>query len=346
MAVTIKDIAKRANVATSTVSRVIQDSPKISEATKARVRKEMKALGYEPNFSAQSLANKMTQSIGIIMPDAEIAIFQNPFFLESIRGISELANEKNFTMAIVTARTDEELLDRVKMMTRANRVDGFIVLYSKSEDPVIDYFHNEKIPYTVIGKPQQYVNETTHVDNDNFQAGKDVTQYLIELGHEYIAYVGADVSRTVHKERVRGYQRALQDSGLFTDEQYILDPCFTKEDLDLLFKLPNRPTALIVGDDMYALPLQTMLSQLGFSLPEACSLVSFNNLRFTEMLNPPLTSVDIDIFTLGYQAAKSLIEKILDPKEMTKHIIVPHRIVERASSQRRTMENTAVEGIS
>ncbi|WP_454190181.1 LacI family DNA-binding transcriptional regulator [Paenibacillus sp. Marseille-Q7038] len=346
MAVTIKDIAKRANVATSTVSRVIQDSPKISEATKARVRKEMKALGYEPNFSAQSLANKMTQSIGIIMPDADVAIFQNPFFLESIRGISDLANEKNFTIAIVTARTDEELLDRVKMMTRANRVDGFIVLYSKSEDPVVDYFHNEKIPYTVIGKPQQYVNETTHVDNDNFQAGKDVTNYLIELGHKYIAYVGADVNRTVHKERVRGYREALLDSGLLADETYVLDSSFTKADLDSLFKMPNRPTALIVVDDMHALPLQTMLSQLGFSLPEACSLVSFNNLRIAEMLNPPLTSVDIDIFTLGYQAAKSLIEKILDPKEMTKHIIVPHRIIERASSQRRTMKNTTVEGFS
>ncbi|WP_211746650.1 LacI family DNA-binding transcriptional regulator [Paenibacillus sp. Marseille-Q4541] len=334
MAVTIKDIAKRANVATSTVSRVIQDSPKISEATKARVRKEMKALGYEPNFSAQSLANKMTQSIGIIMPEADVAVFQNPFFLESIRGISDLANEKNFTMAIVTARTDEELLVRVKMMTRANRVDGFIVLYSKPEDPVIDYFHNEKIPYTVIGKPQQYVSETTHVDNDNFQAGKDVAQYLIQLGHDSIAYVGADVSRTVHKERVRGYQAALEEANISVDETFILDPNFSITDLESLFHRSIPPTALIVGDDMHALPLQTMLSQLGFSLPEACSLVSFNNLSLAEMLNPPLTSVDIDIFKLGYQAAKSLIEKILDPKEMTKHIIVPHRIVERASSIR------------
>lgn len=338
MAVTIKDIARRANVATSTVSRVIQDSPKISEATKARVRKEMKALGYVPNFSAQSLANKMTQSIGIIMPEADVAIFQNPFFLEGIRGISELANERNFAMSIVTARTDEELLERVKMMTKTNRVDGFIVLYSKPEDPVIDYFYNEKIPYTVIGKPQQYVSETTHVDNDNFQAGKDVTEYLLELGHEYIAYVGADTSRTVHKERVRGYQSALEEANILFDDKFIVNPEFTTNDLHLLFKLPNRPTALIVGDDMHALSLQTMLSQMGFSLPEACSLVSFNNLRFAEMLNPPLTSVDIDIFTLGYQAAKSLIEKILDPKEMTKHIIVPHRIVERASSQRRTVE--------
>lgn len=338
MAVTIKDIARRANVATSTVSRVIQDSPKISEATKARVRKEMKALGYVPNFSAQSLANKMTQSIGIIMPEADVAVFQNPFFLESIRGISDLANEKNFTMAIVTASTDEELLERVKMMTRTNRVDGFIVLYSKSEDPVIDYFHNEKIPYTVIGKPQQYVSETTHVDNDNFQAGKDVTQYLMQLGHEYIAYVGVDISRTVHKERVRGYKKALDEANISVDDRYIVNPEFTKADLDSLFKLPNRPTAIIVGDDMHALPLQTMLSQMGVSLPEACSLVSFNNLHIAEMLNPPLTSVDIDIFTLGYQAAKSLIEKILDPKEMTKHIIVPHRIVERASSKRRTEE--------
>ena len=335
MTVTIKDIARRANVATSTVSRVIQDSPKISEATKARVRKEMKALGYVPNFSAQSLANKMTQSMGIIMPEADVDDFQNPFFLESIRGISELANERNFTMAIVTAKTDEEILERVQMMSKTNRVDGYIVLYSKLKDPVIDYLHKEKIPYTVIGKPQQYVSETTHVDNDNLQAGKHVTQYLIQLGHEYIAYVGVDITRTVHKERVRGYQEALQEANIDADDRYILNTKFTKRDLELLFQRSNRPTALIVGDDMHALTLQTMLSQMGISLPDECSLVSFNNLRLAEMMNPPLTSVDIDIFTLGYQAAKSLVEKILNPKEMTKHIIVPHRIVERASSIRR-----------
>ncbi|MCM3783401.1 LacI family DNA-binding transcriptional regulator [Neobacillus mesonae] len=334
MAVTIKDIAKRANVATSTVSRVIQDSPKISEATKARVRKEMKALGYEPNYSAQSLANRMTHSLGIIMPEADVSIFQNPFFLESIRGISDLSNEKNFTMAIVTGRDDEELLTRVKMMTRANRVDGFIVLYSKPEDPVVNFFHDEKIPYTVIGKPQQYVSETTHVDNDNYQAGKDVVHYLTELGHQHIAYVGADTARTVHKERVRGYQAALEEKNLASDPSLFLGTEFTNEDIAQLFKLNTPPTAIIVGDDIIALPLQRALHQIGIRLPEECSLISFNNLTLADMMNPPLTSVDIDIFKLGYQAAKSLIEKIQDPSEMTKHIIVPHRIVERASCTR------------
>lgn len=334
MAVTIKDIAKRANVATSTVSRVIQDSPKISEATKARVRREMKALGYEPNYSAQSLANRMTQSLGIIMPEADVAIFQNPFFLESIRGISDLTNEKNYTMALVTGKTDEELLSRVKTMRRANRVDGFIVLYSKPDDPIVDFLHNEKIPYTVIGKPQQYVSETTHVDNDNYQAGKDVVCYLMELGHKHIAYVGADLERTVHKERVRGYRQALEEAGMTVNPHYIFGSEFTDEDISELFRLQPPPTAIVVGDDMIAMSLQRALHRIGIRMPEACSLISFNNLLLADMMNPPLTSVDIDIFKLGYQAAKSLIEKIQDPEEVTKHIIIPHRIVERASCSR------------
>lgn len=90
---------------------------------------------------------------------------------------------------------------------------------------------------------------------------------------------------------------------------------------------------MIVSDDLVAMAVQKMLAQLGVSMPEQLSMVSFNNLMLAELMNPPLTSVDIDIFTLGYQAAKSLIEKIEDPKELTKHIIVPHRIVERKSSQ-------------
>ncbi|AET58536.1 transcriptional regulator, LacI family protein [Paenibacillus terrae HPL-003] len=334
MAVTIKDVAKRANVATSTVSRVIQDSPKISEATKARVRKEMKALGYEPNYSAQSLANRVTQSIGIIMPESDVAIFQNPFFPESLRGISEWVNEHNYTLSIVTGKTSDELLSRVKLMTRTGRVDGYIVLYSKQEDKIVEYFHREKIPYTVIGKPQQFISETTHVDNDNYQAAKDVVTYLIHLNHQRIAYVGGDHERTVNTERLRGYQDALREAHLPLPDEYVVREPFTLEDIRTLLQVSPPPTAMIVNDDLVAMAVQKFLSQLGVSMPEQLSMVSFNNLMLAELMNPPLTSVDIDIFTLGYQAAKSLIEKIEDPKELTKHIIVPHRIVERESSQK------------
>lgn len=335
MAVTIKDVAKRANVATSTVTRVIQDSPKISEATKARVRKEMKALGYEPNYSAQSLASRMTQSLGIIMPESDEAIFQNPFFLESIRGISELVNDKNYTLSIVTGRTGDELLARVKVMTRAGRVDGFIILYSKKEDKVVEFFHTEKIPYTVIGKPQQFISETTHVDNDNYQAAKDVAAYLIGLGHLYIAYIGGDRERTVNTERLKGYQDALQEAHLPVTGQYIIKEPFTSAQIQALLQLPQPPTAIIVNDDIVAMTLYKTLTQLGVQVPGQISLVSFNNLMLAELMNPSLTSVDIHIYDLGYQAAKSLIEKIEDPKEPTKHIIVPHHIIERESSQQR-----------
>ncbi|KAF6571825.1 MULTISPECIES: LacI family DNA-binding transcriptional regulator [Paenibacillus] len=333
MAVTIKDVAKRANVATSTVSRVIQDSPKISEATKLRVRKEMKALGYEPNYSAQSLANRVTQSIGIIMPESDVAIFQNPFFPESLRGISEWVNEHNYTLSIVTGKTNDELLSRVKLMTRTGRVDGYIVLYSKQKDSIVEYLHKEKIPYTVIGKPQQFVSETTHVDNDNYQAAKDVVTYLTGLNHQRIAYVGGDQEHIVNLERLRGYQDALREVGLPLPKEYVVREPFNLEDMRALLQATPPPTAMIVSDDLVAMAVQKMLAQLGVSMPEQLSMVSFNNLMLAELMNPPLTSVDIDIFTLGYQAAKSLIEKIEDPKELTKHIIVPHRIVERKSSQ-------------
>ncbi|MEC0234560.1 LacI family DNA-binding transcriptional regulator [Paenibacillus kribbensis] len=333
MAVTIKDVAKRANVATSTVSRVIQDSPKISEATKARVRKEMKALGYEPNYSAQSLANRVTQSIGIIMPESDVAIFQNPFFPESLRGISEWVNEHNYTLSIITGKTSDELLSRVKLMTRTGRVDGYIVLYSKQEDSVVEYLHKEKIPYTVIGKPQQFVSETTHVDNDNYQAAKDVVSYLTGLNHQHIAYVGGDHERIVNIERHRGYQDALREASLPLPDEYVVREPFDLEDMRTLLQVSPPPTAMIVNDDLIAMAVLKMLSQLGVSMPEQLSMVSFNNLMLAELMSPSLTSVDIDIFTLGYQAAKNLIEKIEDPKELTKHIIVPHQIVERKSCQ-------------
>lgn len=183
MAVTIKDVAALAGVSPSTVSRTCKNNPSISEETKERVRKAMIELGYEPNFQASNLASQNSRTIGIILPVPAKEVYENSFYLEAVQGISHYCNGRQYMTTIVTGQDEAEILDAVRSMSRSGKVDGFIVLYSKKEDPVIDYLFNEGLLYILIGKATQYTNQTIYIDNDNLLAGREATEYLYQLGH-------------------------------------------------------------------------------------------------------------------------------------------------------------------
>lgn len=335
MAVTIKDVAKLAKVAPSTVSRVIANSPRISDKTKEKVREAMDQLGYHPNFIARSLASQSTQAIGLVMPSSTDKVFQNPFFPTVLRGISEAANERQYALYMTTGKTENEIFDDVVQMVQGGRVDGVVLLYSKVEDKILTYLQQRNFPFVVIGKPFKHVEEITHVDNDNFRATKEVTEYLINLGHEAIAFIGGDVNLVVTVERLLGYEKALRDFHLPLKREYIIHEEFLKEGgqgaMRELLSLEQPPTALVVTDDLMALGVLNTLDEMGISVPEDISIVSFNNVMVSEMSRPPLTSVDIGIFDLGFEAAKSLIHKIENPKEPVKRIIIQHKIIKRFS---------------
>jgi DNA-binding LacI/PurR family transcriptional regulator len=338
MTVTIKDVAKLANVAPSTVSRVIANSPRISEKTKERVRKAMKELGYHPNFIARSLANQSTQVIGLVMPSSADKVFQNPFFPEVIRGIGMGAHEKQYALHMSTGATADEIYEGVVQMVQGRRVDGVVVLYSKIEDEILTYLLEQNFPFVVIGKPFKNVDQITHVDNDNYRAAKEATEYLIQLGHERIGFVGGNLNLVVTIDRLLGYEKAIRNANLEYRDEYIVHEEFLKEGgqeaVSELMSLKNPPTALVVADDLMALGVLNMLDEMNIRVPDDISVVSFNNVLIAEIARPPLTSVDINIYQLGYEAAKTLIEKIEKPDSPVKRTIIPHKLVKRLSCKK------------
>ncbi|MFD1739843.1 LacI family DNA-binding transcriptional regulator [Bacillus salitolerans] len=347
MAVTIKDVAKLANVAPSTVSRVIADNPRISEETKERVREAMKELGYHPNFIARSLANQSTQALGLVMPSSADKVFQNPFFPEVIRGISTMAHEKDYALYMSTGETEDEIFEGVVKMVQGKRVDGIVLLYSRIDDEVINYLVENKFPFTVIGKPFKDADSITHVDNDNYLASKEVTEYLIGLGHDRIAFVGGSLNLVVTIDRLLGYEKALRNSNLVYRDDYIVQEEFLKEGgreaVKELLALTDPPTALVVTDDIMALGVLNTLAEMGISVPDDISVVSFNNSMFSEVSRPPLTSVNINIFDLGCTAAKYVIEQIENPSGHVKRVIVPHKLVKRQSCKEKSLQLKTVE---
>lgn len=335
MSVTIKDVAARAGVAPSTVSRVISDSKHISAKTKQKVRKVMEELGYHLNYSAQMLATQSTKTIGIIMKNSTTESMHNSFFPEVIRGISALSSKYEFSLSLTTGESEEEIFNDTVKMVRGKRVDGMIVLYSKKDDRVVPYLIESGIPFVVIGKPLFEPSKIMFVDNDNVQATKEATDYLLNLGHINIAFIGEDTEFEVGEARLNGYSQAMREKNLDIPEQYIknLHPNADhgQQVVSELIELSSPPTALVVTNDLNALILLSALSEKNIKVPEDMSLISFNNSIISRISNPPLTTVDTQIFQLGCEAASCLIELVKDPLIFKKSVIIPTFIVERKS---------------
>lgn len=335
MSVTIKDVAALAGVSPSTVSRTCKNNPSISEETKERVRRAMIQLGYEPNFQASNLASQNSRTIGIILPVSARDAYENPFYLEAIRGVSQFCNQRQYINTVITGKDDEEVLQAMRTMTRSGQVDGFIVLYSKQQDPVIDYLYNEGLPYVLIGKAYQYANQTVYIDNDNLLAGQEATEYLYQLGHRRIAFLGSDSSLMFSADRKSGYQTALLRRSLPLREDYCVEVSSIPRDGDALIhrllKNQDRPTAIVVSDDILAVALERSCIEMDLSIPKDLSIISFNNSLFARLTSPQLTSIDINSCQLGIEAASQMINHIKNPNLLATKIIVPHYLVERDS---------------
>lgn len=335
MAVTIKDVAALAGVSPSTVSRTCKNNPSISEETKERVRKAMAELGYEPNFQASNLASQNSRTIGIILPASAKEVYENSFYLEAIQGISHYCNGRQYMTTIVTGQDEAEILDAVRSMSRSGKVDGFIILYSKKDDPVIDYLFNEGLLYILIGKATQYTNQTIYIDNDNLLAGREATEYLYQLGHRRIAYLGSDSSLMFSADRKAGYQLALASHQLPVRPEYCVEVKNVSENNEEVIRgllmQKDRPTAILVSDDILAVSLERVCLENHLAIPEDLSIISFNNSLFARLTSPQLTSIDIGAGQLGSEAASQIINHIENPNLLATKIIVPHHLIERDS---------------
>lgn len=332
MAVTLKDIAALSGVSPSTVSRVCKDHPSISRETKEKVRKAIEQLGYEPNIPS-SVTESKPKTIGIILSPSDS--FENAFHLEVIRGISQFCNQHNYMNTIIAGQNEAEILKVIENLVKSEQVDGFIITYSKQNDPIADYLYNEGLLYVVIGKAYNFSNETICVDNDNVLATQEATEYLINLGHKNIAYLGSDGNFMFTSDRKAGFQLALINHGLPINPENIIEfPEIPEEDTTAIRRLlsrQDRPTAILVSDDIFALALERVCIDVGLSIPEDLSILSFNNSLFARLTSPQLTSMDINSVQLGIEAASQVINHIENPNLLATKIVVPHKLVERHS---------------
>lgn len=329
MTVTVKDVAKKAGVSPSTVSRVINDHPSISNETKKKIRQIMEEMGYFPNVTARNLGKQRANSLGVILPPLDSSErIGNPLYLELINAINETAHDFQVTTAVASATTVENLLENVTRMHRQKQVDGFILTYSEKDDPIAKYLYEKKVPFTLIGRPAEKEAEIVYVDNDNQLLGKQATEFLLSKGHKNILFASNVDQQIIFFERYFGYQEALMLSNLPTHPPITL---IHPEDYAAFPEIieQTKATALVVIDDIFALRIIQLANLYGYQVPDDLSIISFNNSIFATLVHPYLTTIDIDISDLGRLGTQKLMEQIENQPSNGVQLVVPHQLIQR-----------------
>ena len=311
MAITIKDVAKRAGVAHSTVSRALQDSPLISEATIQRVRQASLELGYQPSAAARSLKTRSTKVLGAVVSNID-----DPFFGEVLQGIEDTAQSNGYSLFIATSQHDQERQKVIVRALREHRVDGLIICSTSFGAEQHKQFSQNGIPIVVINN-QAAEDYKYSIYHDDVDGSAQITRYLLNLGHTRIAYLGNSLSGRTTLDRLTGFQQAMETAGQAIPDGYILqvpgrNPEQGIASLEHLLALPARPTALVCYNDMLAIGVIRGLQQAGFQVPGDFSVTGFDNIIFSAYTNPPLTTFDQPKHFIGLEATR-LILGLLKP---------------------------------
>lgn len=335
MGVTINDIAKAAKVSPSTVSRTIANNPRISERTREKIFKLMKEMNYHPNMIARSLAKKSTKIIGVVVTGSTEKAFQHPFFPEILRGIASVAYKNKYKILISSVNSAKEEKKVVNEFAKSGITAGIILLASRVKNPSIGELMEIGFPFVVVGRPENE-REVNWVDNDNVSIGYDLTKHLIEMGHKEIAFLGASPEFIVTLDRLKGYKKALADHNIPVKNELIVEGKFVDDTgYGLMKELLDKgimPTGVIACDDLLAFGAINLLNERGFKVPDDIAVSGMNNVPLDEYFNPPLTSVDVNAFSLGAKAFDLLIANIDSEYKSIDRAMVPAQLIIRKST--------------
>lgn len=330
MKITIKDIAKEANVSTATVSKVLnKKDQRISSKTRNLVLKIAREKNYIPNSMARSLVTRKTNTIGLILPD-----ITNPFFPELARGAEDKANEEGYM--IMFCNTDDEANKESKYlnMLAQKMVDGIILTQSANKEGNIKTLDSLKIPLVLIDRDIDVKNIKGKVLVDNFLGAYEGVSYLIEKGYKNIAFITGPLSTTTSNDRLKGYKKALLDNGLIINKDLILEGEYKRQwGIDATKQLlnnNNRFDAVFCGNDLIAINVIKTLREKNINVPNDIGVMGYDNIYLSEIIDPSLTTVNQPVYEMGYKAAELLIN-ILEDKEDGKTIELKTSLVIRKS---------------
>ena len=306
MKATIYDVAKEAGVSIATVSKVINHTGKISEATRIKVLETMKQLNYHPSVVASALTGKRTETLGLLVPD-----ISNPFFSEMARTIEDRAHDRG--MSVIMCSTDDQAEKEKKYIELLQRkqVDGLIIASGFRDKSLLDELKQNKMPLAMLSFDDPSLDVTT-VSVDDYKGGYDAASHLLSLGHRNIAIIGEDV----HSSRMRtfGYRDAFEAFGVASIEENMLKTTASLDNgakcVKELLQREHPPTAIFACNDLIAIGAIQGARELGIQVPSDLSIVGFDNTILATTTVPALTTISQPIEEMGRKIVDVLIEEI------------------------------------
>lgn len=332
MAVTIKDIAKLANVSITTVSRVINNkSEGVSEETRNRILQLVKELGYQPNAIARGLVTKKTKTIGLIIPD-----ISNPFFPDIARGVEDSAHIYGYNVFL--CNTDDNLEKESEYINalKEKYVDG-IIFTSSAPSNYEHIMELIKSGVPVIMMDRRIESEDIYgVFIDNYEGGYLATKHLIDLGHRKIACITGPLNVRNARERLAGYKKGLLENGLEVDEELIFEGDYKINSgivgTEKLLNNNKDITAIFACNDLMAYGAYETIRSYGYKIPDDISIVGFDDIQLSQILEPQLTTIRQPAYDMGLTAARMLI-KLIEGKKLNKKIVTfkPQLIIRQST---------------
>lgn len=339
MSATIRDVARRAGVSPSTVSRVLNKKNVISEETQARIYEAMKELEYVPNDIARSFASGAAHAIAIAVDVDNSRDYANNFFNNMVFGIETAAHQHDYNLIITNGAAEHKGLSALDKLIKGKKIDGIVLPVSMADQKRIDALKSLNFPFVVLGRVENSAADVSWVDINNIQAGAAATRHLLSNGYKRVAFLSDGAAKMFNGDRIQGYEQELAANGIAADPALVVHEDGNLESGTLrmrqLLAGANPPDAVICSNDRLALAALRVANASGFNVPENFGILSFDNTAVTELAEIPITCIEVDTFELGNQAALNLIQQINGQNSSAKQILLTTSIIERETTKRK-----------
>jgi LacI family transcriptional regulator len=334
MPVTMQDIAKDLKISVVTVSKVLRNQGRISDATRKRVLQRAKKLNYQMNWVARSLVTRRTYTIGVLLPE-----LAHPFFAEIARAVAGAVRPHGYHIVISSFEEDPELEASEIDALLTRQVDGLIIASSQTPRGlnVFKRLQQRNTPYILIDRPIAGL-KASFVGADNHAIGRLATEHLVAKGCRRIGHLRGPEVR-IAEERFEGYRRALEKAGFRMDSDYVVSAGHADqtgyEAMRTLLKVRPLVDGVFCYNDPVAIGAMKAITEAGFKMPQDIAVVGAGNVRYSDVLSVPLTTIDQGTCRIGMLAAELLLARIgakvtIRPQK----ILIPPKLVERESTRR------------
>lgn len=333
MKITIKDIAKMADVSTATVSKIVNHKDQnISQATRQKVLDLIDTHNYVPNRVASSMITKKTHSVGLIIPD-----ITNPFFPEVARGVEDYANKEGYH--VVLCNSDNDLDKEVSYigMLQEKMVDGIIFTSSSLRNKISKEFIKLQIPVITVDRDISGMRAQGKITVDNSSGAYQGVSYMIDRGYKRILHLGGPMTSKPALDRFEGYKNALKDHGIKYDVKLFFEGSYNAgwgyEGVIAAIANNIEFDGIFCGNDMIAIGAIKALNEKGISVPGKVGVMGFDDIYMATVVTPNLTTVRQPNYQMGYKAAEMLIELIKHPETKMTDVVLTTKLVIRESTK-------------